>query len=568
MRADPGDIMPLRIGLAQRNVDLAPGWLLDVSDPKSANFGKHWSAQRVIETFTPSNETVDQVVQWLVDSGIDSERLALTPGYNWLLVHNTTVEEAEVLLNTTYYHYYYPGRDITRIGSEGYNLPESVKKHIDIIIPTTPYEGVQPIPQQVIGPGVTNLDGLAGLDTCQYLITIECLRHLYKFGPGNSSTPGNELGIAQWGDSLGPREDLDLFFNNFTTQPIPQSTAPELIDLNYGGDKENVTDLDIFGYIFGSESALDVQTAYSIVYPQNIRLYQVGADSSEAETRSNFDTLLDFFHTSAVIDGGEAITNVLSFSYLQTEVTLPIEYQRRQCIEWLKLGLQGVSVLFASGDSGVAANRDPLTGQTCLDGERFSPSFPANCPWVTTVGATSLGSKNIDDGEVALDNIPNPFEQADNQYISSGGGFSNVFDQPSYQKKAVSFYLDNYPPPYNNSVYNPSGRGFPDISALGQNISVIVNGNVQRGGGTSASTPIVASLVTLLNEERLAVGKRPIGFLNPILYAHPEAFNDVVEGSNPGCGTEGFRAAKGWDPVTGLGTPNYAKLRKIVLSLP
>jgi tripeptidyl-peptidase-1 len=96
----------------------------------------------------------------------------------------------------------------------------------------------------------------------------------------------------------------------------------------------------------------------------------------------------------------------------------------------------------------------------------------------------------------------------------------------------------------------------------------VVNGKTQGIGGTSASAPIFASIINLLNEERLAAGKGPIGFLNPIIYSHPEMFNDVTIGSNPGCGTQGFPAAPGWDPVTGVGTPNYTKMRDVFLSLP
>jgi tripeptidyl-peptidase-1 len=75
-------------------------------------------------------------------------------------------------------------------------------------------------------------------------------------------------------------------------------------------------------------------------------------------------------------------------------------------------------------------------------------------------------------------------------------------------------------------------------------------------------------IVTLLNEARIAAKKGPIGFLNPTFYAHPEAFNDITVGGNPGCGTDGFKAEPGWDPVTGLGTPNYQKLLEVFLSLP
>lgn len=141
---------------------------------------------------------------------------------------------------------------------------------------------------------------------------------------------------------------------------------------------------------------------------------------------------------------------------------------------------------------------------------------------------------------------------------------------PSYQASAVTNYLKHHAPNYGPGVYNNSGcaRGFPDVSAAGLNVTTVYLGHAYGVGGTSASAPIVASIVTLLNEERLQVGKSPLGFLNPIFYAHPDAFNDITEGSNPGCGTQGFSAAKGWDPVSGLGTPNFEKLKQVVLALP
>lgn len=84
-------------------------------------------------------------------------------------------------------------------------------------------------------------------------------------------------------------------------------------------------------------------------------------------------------------------------------------------------------------------------------------------------------------------------------------------------------------------------------------------------GGTSMSCPIVAAIVNRINEERIHAGKKPLGFINPALYqaASSGAFNDITVGDQPGgggCGTKGFSAAAGWDPVTGLGTPNYPKL--------
>jgi tripeptidyl-peptidase-1 len=127
-----------------------------------------------------------------------------------------------------------------------------------------------------------------------------------------------------------------------------------------------------------------------------------------------------------------------------------------------------------------------------------------------------------------------------------------------------------YPPPYNSTQYNNSGnvRGYPDISANGANYVVIVGNETVSLFGTSASSPVVGSIITLINDARFAVGKGPVGFLNTVLYANSSALNDITSGNNPGCGTQGFSVVNGWDPVTGLGTPNFQKLIEVFLSLP
>ncbi len=78
--------------------------------------------------------------------------------------------------------------------------------------------------------------------------------------------------------------------------------------------------------------------------------------------------------------------------------------------------------------------------------------------------------------------------------------------------------------------------------------------------GTSASSPTVGSIITLINGARIAVGKKPLGFLNPWIYSNPWMLNDITNGTNPGCGTQGFSAVAGWDPVTGYGTPDTLKM--------
>ena len=133
----------------------------------------------------------------------------------------------------------------------------------------------------------------------------------------------------------------------------------------------------------------------------------------------------------------------------------------------------------------------------------------------------------------------------------SAGGFSNIFPQPSYQASAVSGYLTTLGQT-NAGLFNATGRAYPDVSTQGVNFAIIASGVVQAVDGTSASAPTFASVISLLNDQRLNANSPPLGFLNYLLYSNVTnagALNDVTSGSNPGCGTQGFPAVAGWDPV-------------------
>lgn len=205
------------------------------------------------------------------------------------------------------------------------------------------------------------------------------------------------------------------------------------------------------------------------------------------------------------------------------------------CNAYAQLGARGTSILFASGDGGVAGS------QTTTCSKSFLPTFPSGCPFMTSVGATTGTTETA--------------------ATFSSGGFSNFFARPSYQATAVSTYLTALGTT-NSGKFNTSGRAFPDVSAQGQNVQIVVDKVTESVAGTSCSSPIFASVISLLNDRLIAAGKSPLGFLNPFLYsaAGAAALNDVTTGDNPGCGTNGFPAKTGWDPVTGLGTPNFAKL--------
>ena len=150
----------------------------------------------------------------------------------------------------------------------------------------------------------------------------------------------------------------------------------------------------------------------------------------------------------------------------------------------------------------------------------------------------------------------------------SSGGFSNYFPRPDYQSAAVNAYLQALGST-NQGLFNVTGRAYPDVSMQGSNFDIVVSAQQELVNGTSASTPSFAALVSLLNDQLIAADQPQLGFLNPLIYqAGPAGFNDITTGSNPGCGTNGFPAAEGWDPVTGMGTPDFAKLLALAVGNP
>jgi len=259
--------------------------------------------------------------------------------------------------------------------------------------------------------------------------------------------------------------------------------------------------------------------------------------------------------------------DVHSISYLNAESEVHPKSMNLFNAEVCKLGLRGITVIVASGDDGAPGREGCFGGPTreC----KLTASFPANCPFVTTVGATMGPEKGLEAEEVAA--APDfrwPWVDWD---ITSGGGFSTYFPRPSWQYRAVRKYLNNYN--IAGGKTNTTGRAYPDVSFAGYHFEIFLNGESRAASGTSASAPAFASLIALINGLRMENDLPKLGFLNPLLYnrvlAH--AYNDIVTGNNTCCrGTKccdhGWYTAPGWDPVTGLGSPKIDKWIEILSS--
>ncbi|KAG0651975.1 Sedolisin-A [Hyphodiscus hymeniophilus] len=602
-RAPPATILPVRIGISQTNLDVGHERLMEISDPTSDRFGQHMSAKEVGELFRPSSESIESVRDWLNSSGIDTDRHQVSAGQGWLKFE-ATILELESLLYTKYHVYQHAETMEEHIGCEDYHVPHAVHPHIDFITPSVSTIKVRSGAAKRKRANVSSTPHIKAADIsvapnaddgteipCHTAVTPDCIRNLYGIPQGTSNQTGNEIGIYERGDYYD-QADLDQIFA-VVAPNVPQGTHPTLegIDggtapLVVGGEQET-----------GVESLLDMALIIPLVYPQGSVLFQVD-DFKEVELPTgDWNTFLDALDSSyCTFEGGDdpsidpvypdtgnspissingtwdkpemcgayKPTNVISVSYTEAENSESFFYWNRQCTEYMKLGLQGVTVVYASGDYGVSQRGGCIGNDAEGDPGAFSPSFPATCPYLTVVGATQINDDDKTETAVGLTN----------GNFFSGGGFSNYWPAPSYQETTLADYFTDSPPPYDNLTaygtpfYNKTGRAYPDVAAVGQNILIYVAGEPYFADGTSASAPIFASIITLINEQRLAVGKGTVGFINPTLYQNPDAFTDITTGSNPGCGTEGFSAVTGWDPVTGLGTPIFDKLLDVFMALP
>lgn len=157
-------------------------------------------------------------------------------------------------------------------------------------------------------------------------------------------------------------------------------------------------------------------------------------------------------------------------------------------------------------------------------------------------------------------------------FTASGGEFSHLSERPSHQDQAVGHYVTSQIPDSYPITSIAPRRGIPHISALTTDFPTMWEDLVYGIGGTSASTPLWAAIVTLLNDYEALKGRGPLGFINPWLYNLPKgALHDITTGGNHvgrcdrsrGCKLKekiGYDVARGWDPVTGLGSPVFAAL--------
>ncbi|KAI0744158.1 family S53 protease-like protein [Daedaleopsis nitida] len=513
------------VGLKPQNITGLFAALTDVSDPSSPRYGQHLSKDEVASFVAPKPEDISAVTGWLKANNV-SYRFA-TPAQD-VLRFELPVKQANALLNADYIGFLDETTNTTTIGTESYSVPPDVAPGISFFYPTDQF--IPPLLRAfatVVQPGRgfrrplsrPKRDDIPA--SCSDAITPECLQALYHIPATPANASGNSLGVSGFLNEVASQSDLQQFLGQFRPDITNGTFSVENLD---GGSDAGAGTI---------EASLDVQYTVGLATGVPTSFVSVG--------NNNQDGIGGFFDVIKSLLEQDAPPLVLTTSFGMDEDVFQQSPELAQslCNAYAQLGARGTSVIFASGDGGVSGSQPR---DSC---EAFVPTFPSSCPFVTSVGSTQ-----------GVPETAAPF---------SSGGFSNLFARPDYQSAAVDAYLATLGST-NANLFNATGRAYPDVSTQGAQFQVNVAGTVQPLSGTSASSPTFASVVALLNDRRLAAHLSPLGFLNPLLYSNASAaFNDITTGSNPGCGTQGFPAAAGWDPVTGLGTPDFDKLASVVI---
>lgn len=307
------------------------------------------------------------------------------------------------------------------------------------------------------------------------------------------------------------RSDAGLFLSTFRPDAAAAGAAQQFTvhTVAGGSDQQTPDTAEQLAEHRGYEGALDAQTILGLSWPLPLTTYDVGwrppfRPAAEQHLENNNEPYLVWLQHMRTLENPPT---VVSISYAEDEKTVPEDYARRVYAEFALLGARGVSVLVASGDYGVGREGHCFAdeGHGGRGVPRFMPSFPASCPYVTAVGATRFLHPEM----VAFDGRTD---------YASGGGFSDIFPQPAWQRGVVDEYLGLLAQGQNRSfdgLFDSKGRAFPDVAAQGYHFVVMWNGSLHLQDGTSASTPAVASIVALVNDALMAEGRPPMGFLNP-----------------------------------------------------
>lgn len=514
-----------------------------VSDPTSPSYGEHLTQQQIAQRFGPVDGAATTVGDWLEEAGVQAFSVAATGD---MIDATMPAPVAESLFETEIHHFRHAttGHTVNR-AVRSYSLPSVVAAAVAVVGDLVPLPaintGIRVDEPEISEPNAdwpTDCENGGLFKRCgssiQKFVTPEVLNQRYNLGELPVVAKGS-MAVAEFQGVMWDERDFELFEKTCGLHPGTINVSTQI-----GRDAPITCRIPLIGSELCTEALLDIEYIKAVG----------GAIPLTDIFNSQFSIHKWMLQVANLTE--PPLIHSVSYGNDEKQQTSR-EYMESCNVQFQKAGTRGLSILFATGDQGVWG-RD---GHIGINGKRFHPDFPAGSPYVTGVGGTDFAKPGTIGDETA--------------WNDGGGGFSDEFASPVYQKAAVTEYLSkstsvsDFPPA---QYFNATGRAYPDVSALAgvkNPYCVAAGGHLSGVGGTSAACPVVSAIFAKLNEIRLGKGGRPLGFLNPFIYFHgATAFNDVQSGNNNGGGHEGFPATAGWDAATGWGTPDFEKLSKLV----
>jgi tripeptidyl-peptidase-1 len=560
--ADKDAMMNLRFALKQQNLDLLSETLLDVADPHSANYGKWWKKADIKELVAPAPAVSKSVADFLIANGALN-----VEDHRDMVKCQMPVSLVESFLQADMTEFVHASRrkHIIRT-TQGYIIPAAIRNVVDFV------SGMEEFP--ILREAKMGEPLKEGVDAAASgYITPAHIQEMYGLPSAFTENSGSSLALFEFMNyNAWSGADLARFV---TEMGIPNITVNQIEGVF------NTTEL-------GGESTLDVQYGGAIAISADVWywtvdgwMYEMCTDL-EAASETPLVISMSWGWPEPWQCSGPVPIDGPACSQLDVSSA---QYVERINVEFQKLGLNGITLVASSGDQGA-----PGDGNSQCSNNTYPlwSIFPGASPWVLSVGATMLTSV-LDAEEANPDaNTPPICSQIKcattntegvcsypDALITTGGGFSSYSTRPSWQDTYVSNYLKSGVTLPSSKFYNSSNRGFPDVSALGHNYVIALEGSWIPVDGTSCSAPVTAGIITLLNTYRLNNNKAPLGFINPVIYdayaSNAATFTDITKGNNQCtescCSKYGYQATKGWDPLTGLGTPQYPALLAYVETL-
>lgn len=601
--ATDSDQIRLSIALREAGIEALKKRLLRQSTIDDID-SRHLTKEEVDTLRQPDRKSVTAVGRWLQSHGIKSYKTD-----NSWITFDATASTVTALFGADLAHYSYNGDPSTRfLRARSYTIPEWLGDDIDFVHPLTHFMSPRSRNDSTLRlarrqPSQPKLSAREEFfaPPCWTGTFPGCIRKLYNLTythqPRPRSPSSVRFGIAGFLEQYITHQDVTSFLTTYAPELLPPTPTPSR---GGGGGSltrppvknttteppynititllNNATPWDLHSTdpaLSGLEANLDVQYALSLGHPTHVIYYVTGGrgiklDSSGRplpanDPRANNEPFLEFLQALLALPDNQ-IPHVLSISYADDEQSVPRKYAHKVCDLFAALAARGTSVLVATGDGGAAGiGYSAGGGDSCIkndgSGRRaFVPTFPASCPWVTSVGATDNTALNLTGAEF------------------SSGGFSEYFDRPLWQRAAVDPYVSNHlgsrfktpvmggQPHAGKPVhFARNGRGTPDIAAIGSGFQIMHRGEMVEVRGTSASTPVVAAMVALVNDQRLRQGKRSLGWLNGYLYLDQRVrgvLKDVEGGRSEGCVFPGESAEEMKDKGKDKGKKNHNRMWK------